>query len=175
MNEILAKKKQYSAILKLGEKTNTADVEGDIIEKKEIPLLSEAKIKTLIPQFLGEYLQTPPQFSAKKYNGKPAYKYARKGIKVNLKPKKVVIHNLSLKVLAANKILIDVTCSSGTYIRVLGEEIAEALNSVGHLTELTRTAIGDYQLADAVSLDSLADALAEEKEFLRKEKEVKIK
>ena len=169
MERLLKMEKTYRAILQLGEKTETADTEGDIITKVEVPVIDEEMVRSVAEEFIGEYLQTPPQYSAKKVNGKPAYKYARKGVKVDLKAKKVNIYNLTINIKSDDQLEFVVTCSSGTYIRVLGEEIAEKLGTLGHLIKLTRESIGDYTLENAVNLDAISDALDEEKNFLQAE------
>ncbi len=166
MNDILTKSKVYKAVLKLGVKTDTGDNEGEIILNSEIPVISLNIIKTIENKFIGEYLQTPPQYSAKKVNGKPAYKYARKGIKVELKAKQVHINNLKIDNVSDNEMTFTVNCSSGTYIRVLGEEIAEELGTVGHLTKLTRQSIGEYNLDNATDFEELDKALENEIKIL---------
>ena len=166
MNDILRLPKTYQAILKLGVKTDTGDNEGNVVLKSDIPAFSYEKIREIEKKFIGKYLQTPPQYSAKKVNGKAAYKYARKGITVELKPKEVSIYNLDIEKISNDQLKICVTCSSGTYIRVLGEEIAERLNCHGHLTKLIRTSIGDYSLLNATHINELETALAQEIELL---------
>lgn len=162
MDDFLKKSKCYRAVLKLGEKTDTGDKDGEIISRSKVPELSFDKVKKNGESFLGEYLQTPPQYSAKKVNGKPAYKYARKGIKVALTPKKVFINEIKIEAISHHELIFSVDCSSGTYIRVLGEELAEKLGTVGHLTQLTRLSVGEYHLENAASFDQLEEALAEE-------------
>lgn len=169
MDELLKMGKTYRAVLKLGEKTDTADTEGDIIFKSDIPSIDIEILHKISKEFIGEYLQTPPQYSAKKVNGKPAYKYARQGIKVELKAKKVNIYELTIDKINNNQLEFVVTCSSGTYVRVLGEEIAEKLGTVGHLIKLTRESIGEYTLENAANLDAIPEALDEEKKFLQAE------
>ena len=172
MDELLKMGKTYRAVLQMGEKTDTADTEGEIIAKANIPAIDDDILDKIREEFIGEYLQTPPQYSAKKVNGKPAYKYARKGIKVELKAKKVNIYELTIEKINDNQLEFVVTCSSGTYVRVLGEEIAEKLGTVGHLVKLTRESIGQYNLENAVDLDAISEALGEEKKFLQAEVEI---
>lgn len=174
MNEILAKTKTYKAVLKLGEKTNTGDNEGVVINTCEIPEFTPEKIDEVKNKFIGEYLQTPPQYSAKKVNGKPAYKYARKGIEVELKPKKVTINALEINNISNDELIFTVNCSSGTYIRVLGEELAEQLGTVGHLVKLTRESIGEYNLGNAADFDNLETALEAEIRFLQSQSEMSV-
>ena len=174
MNEILQKSKIYRAVLVLGNQRDTGDIEGQVVKEMKIPEISDEMLKKTADKFVGVYEQMPPQYSAKKVNGRPAYKYARKGIKVELKPKKVEIYKLVLKKIDDNKIEIQVECSSGTYIRVLGEEIAETFGTVGYLEQLTRESIGEYTLANAADFDQLDQALTDEKRILMNTEEVSI-
>ena len=166
MEEIQTKRKTYQALLKLGTQTDTGDTEGKIIKEAAIPELTPEKLAAVEKKFVGTHMQTPPQFSAKKVNGKSAYKYARKGIKVELKAKEITIHSLKIDNTNIDEILFTVSCSSGTYIRVLGEEIAEALGTVGHLETLTRTSIGEYHIQKAVTPDEIEKELQYEKNIL---------
>ena len=141
--------KTYLATLKLGEKTNTGDLTGEVVETKEIPELSKDKISAVLHSFLGKSSQIPPLFSALKVNGQEMYKYARKGIKIERKPREIEVFKIDLVSFEKNKITFLAKVSKGTYIRTLGEDIAEKLETVGHLTKLTRTEIGPYSLKDA--------------------------
>ena len=141
--------KTYLATLKLGEKTNTGDLTGEVIETKEIPELTKSKIIEVLNTFLGKSAQIPPIFSALKVNGKPMYKYARKGIEIERKPREIEIYKIYLVNFEKDEITFLAKVSKGTYIRTLGEDIAEKLGTVGHLTKLTRTEIGPYSLMNA--------------------------
>ena len=141
--------KTYLATLKLGEKTNTGDLTGEVVETKEIPAFSKDKINTVLQGFLGKSMQIPPLFSALKVNGQEMYKYARKGIEIERKPREIEIFEISLVSFEKDEITFLAKVSKGTYIRTLGEDIAEKLGSVGHLIRLTRTAVGPYSLKDA--------------------------
>ncbi len=174
MNEILQKSKTYRAVLVLGEQRDTGDIEGKTVKEAGIPEITEDMLKRTAERFIGEYDQMPPQYSAKKVNGRPAYKYARKGIKVDLQPKKVQIHNLDLKKTDERKLEILVECSSGTYVRVLGEDISKALRTVGYLEQLTRESIGEYTLANAIEYDHLDSALTDEKRILKSTEEISV-
>jgi len=145
--------KTYTASIKLGETTNTLDLEGDVIEKKKIPRLSESKINKVLESFLGTSMQTPPMFSAKKIGGVKLYELARKNITVDRKPTQINISNISIINFNETNIVFNVSCSKGTYIRVLGKEIAEKLGTVGYLDSLIRTRVGEYVIEDSVSLD----------------------
>ena len=141
--------KTYIATLKLGSKTNTGDLTGEVVETKEIPELTKAKINNVLNTFLGKNTQIPPIFSALKVNGQPMYKYARKGIEIERKPREIEIFKIYLVSFEKDEITFLTKVSKGTYIRTLGEDIAERLGTVGHLTKLTRIEIGPYSLKDA--------------------------
>ena len=145
--------KTYTASIELGKTTNTLDPEGDVIEKKKIPRLSESKINKVLESFLGTSMQTPPMFSAKKIGGVKLYELARKNIIVDRKPTQINISDISLINFNETNIVFTVSCSKGTYIRVLGKEIAEKLGTVGYLNSLIRTRVGEYFIDDSVSLD----------------------
>ncbi len=164
--------KTYVATLKLGEKTDTQDKMGQVLEMKKIPDLTKLKLEKIFEKFLGEQMQTPPQYSAIKVNGKAMYRYARAGETVELKPRKINVYSLKLISFNENQIEFETTVSRGTYIRSLGESIAVALDTLGHLTALRRTISGcfeieeAYPLATILELDSLD--LLEEKMDLKK-------
>ena len=153
--------KTYTAILKLGEKTDTADIEGKIIEIKDVPDTVEQNIDDVFSLFLGEIDQVPPQFSAIKKDGVRLYKTARKGIQVEIEPRKVFIHTLSFLNYQEPYLEFSSTVSKGTYIRSLGEDIAAKLGTVGHLTELRRDAIGPFSVKDALSLEDITERALE--------------
>ena len=145
--------KTYTASITLGKTTNTLDPEGDVIEKRKIPRLSKSKINKVLKSFLGASMQTPPMFSAKKIGGVKLYELARKNIIVDRKPTQINISDINLINFNETNIVFTVSCSKGTYIRVLGKEIAEKLGTVGYLNSLIRTRVGEYFIDDSVSLD----------------------
>ena len=145
--------KTYTASIELGKTTNTLDPEGDVIEKKKIPRISESKINKVLKSFLGASMQTPPMFSAKKIGGIKLYELARKNIIVDRKPTQINISDINLINFNETNIVFTVACSKGTYIRVLGKEIAEKLGTVGYLNSLIRTRVGEYLIDDSVSLN----------------------
>lgn len=122
--------KTYIATVKLGEKTETGDSEGKIIERKDIEPLTENKIQDVLNSFLGETMQIPPMYSSIKINGKKLYEYARKGINVNVEPRKINIFEIKLLNCNVDEIKYKVKCSKGTYIRSLCEDIAKKLGTV---------------------------------------------
>ena len=155
--------KGYTAIIKLGEKTDTGDKEGQIIAQKDVPVFEQSELDKLAVSLMGEQMQTPPMYSALKKDGKKLYEYARDGIEIERQPRPIVIHHLALNKLSNDAIALDVICSKGTYVRVLGETVAERLGTVGHLTALHRTSTGGFDVADAISLDDLADLSLDER------------
>ena len=145
--------KTYTASIELGKTTNTLDPEGDVIEKKKIPRLSGSKINKVLDSFLGVSMQTPPMFSAKKIGGIKLYELARKNIIVDREPSQINISSINLINFSKTNIIFSVSCSKGTYIRVLGKEIAEKLGTVGYLNSLIRTRVGEYFIDDSIPLD----------------------
>lgn len=141
---LLASDKRYIATLELGAATDTGDHDGEIIETAEIPVLTQEKIEAALAQFRGQILQTPPMYSSIKFEGRSLHTYARKGIEIEREPRQVEIMALELIDFDANQIRFDVHCSKGTYIRVLGADIAQALGCVGHLVALHRTQTGVF-------------------------------
>ncbi|MFW2177906.1 MULTISPECIES: tRNA pseudouridine(55) synthase TruB [unclassified Moraxella] len=149
--------KSYQAIIKLGEQTDTGDAEGQVIATAPLLNLDTANLDTTTlegvrQQFLGEQTQIPPMYSALKKDGKKLYELAREGIEIEREARNITIFQLDLKPLSANELQLNVTCSKGTYVRVLGEDIAKALGTLGHLTALRRTATGDFSLENAITL-----------------------
>ena len=158
LSSITNSDKSYIAELHLGKLTNTLDTEGDIIEEGIVPDLNEKKIIKVLGSFLGAQKQMPPMFSAKKYKGVRLYKLARKNIEVQRHEVDIIINDISLISLLSNKIIFNVDCSKGTYIRVLGSDIAKSLGTIGYLTNLKRTRVGDFLIEDSVSIDKFNES-----------------
>ena len=148
--------KSYQAIIKLGEQTDTGDAEGEIITTIPVPHVTQAMLQSVTEQFLGEIMQVPPMYSALKKDGKKLYELAREGIEVERASRPLTIYQLSLTPLSAQQLQLTVTCSKGTYVRVLAEDIAKALGTVGHLTALRRIQTGDFEIANAIPLADFA-------------------
>lgn len=155
--------KSYQAIIQLGQQTDTGDAEGQVIHAQAIPAIDEAVLTNTCQQFMGDIMQIPPMYSALKKDGKKLYEYARAGQEVERPARPISIKALSLSLVATDKIELNVTCSKGTYVRVLGEDIAKAIGTVGHLSMLRRTATGHFDIADAVSIDTLEDMTIEQR------------
>jgi len=155
LTEITNDTKTYIASIKLGVLTNTLDIEGEIIKEKEIPKLDSQRIKRILNSFLGDSMQEPPMFSAKKIDGKKLYELARKNIIVKRNPVKITIDAIELLDYNNSHITFSVTVSKGTYIRVLGKNIAEKLGTVGHLDHLIRTRVGSFLVDDSITIDNI--------------------
>lgn len=153
--------KEYEVVLKLGEKTDTADSEGQVIEKREVKdtMLDENNVIDSLKHFIGKQEQVPPMYSAIKIKGKKLYEYARKNIKVEVEPRQIEIYSIELSDINKTEqtISFKVKCSKGTYIRSLCEDIAEKLGTVGYMKELNRTQVGIFNITDSISLDELED------------------
>ena len=147
--------KEYIATLKLGVKTSTLDLEGEVLATKEVPSLNEELIINALNKFKGKIKQIPPMFSALKVNGQKLYDLARQGIEIERKEREVEIFNIELISFNEDEIKFKVHCSKGTYIRTLGESISEELNTYGHLIQLRRTRVGNFKVEDAYKLDEL--------------------
>ena len=144
--------KSYRAVLQLGEETDTLDLDGKVITVKPVPTLDKNLVESVLNNFIGKYKQIPPMYSAKKVNGVRLYKLARKNKTIDREPVEVNIIDLTLNDIQDKQIDFSVTCSKGTYIRVLGQEIAKKLGTEGHLTQLQRIAVGDFVVQDSIPL-----------------------
>lgn len=153
--------KKYIVNLALGQKTETADLEGKIIEEKNIPdkSLTQSKIEKVLKSFIGKQQQMPPIYSAIKVNGKKLYEYARKGQNVEIKPREIEIYDIKLMNIDAQKkqIQFEVFCGKGTYIRSLCEDIAEKLETVGYMESLKRIQVGDFKIEDSSKIQELEE------------------
>ena len=147
--------KEYIATLKLGERTSTGDAEGEVLEKR--PVRTEA-LERVLERFRGEIEQVPPMYSALKHKGTPLYRLARRGQAVERAPRRVRILELDTLQLDPPRLVLRVVCSKGTYIRVLAEDIGEALGCGAHLAGLRRTGSGRFRVEDAVALEGLDEA-----------------
>lgn len=157
--------KSYQATILLGQQTDTGDADGKIISKTAVPIIDDELLISITQQFMGVQQQIPPMYSALKKDGKKLYEYARAGIEVERAPRDITIKSLDLAILDANllgadfrkpdSIQLTVTCTKGTYVRVLGEDIAKALGTLGHLTALRRLDVGKFSVNNAISLSAL--------------------
>lgn len=147
--------KEYIATIKLGVKTDTGDIEGQVIEEKQVPEISKESANDVLKSFLGPQKQVPPMYSAIKVNGKKLYEYARQGEKIEIEPRSIEIYSIELLELGQEQMKIKVACSKGTYIRTLCEDIAEKLETVGTMSALQRTKVGEFDLEKAITVEEL--------------------
>ena len=150
--------KSYQATVLLGSQTDTGDADGQIVAQASIAEFDDASLATIAQQFLGAQQQIPPMYSALKKDGKKLYEYARAGIEVDRPPRDITIKAIDLKAIDHEQIQLTVTCTKGTYVRVLGEDIAKALGTLGHLTALRRTQVGNFRIDDAIALSTLEES-----------------
>ena len=163
---LLQSEKSYRAEVTLGIQTDTDDAEGEAISSKEVDI-SELEIKETLLTFLGASYQLPPDYSALKHKGKPMYKYARNGIKVEKAERKIFIKNIQNILIEIPKVSFDITCSKGTYIRSIARDMGARLGCGAHLSGLIRTSQEKFMLSDACSLEdiNLEDLISLEKAF----------
>ena len=153
--------KIYVATLKLGIKTDTGDITGDIIKERKVDasVLNKEKVLNVLEEIKGEQEQIPPMYSAIKVNGKKLYEYARKGLTIDIQPRKINIYNIEL--LAIDKenkeIQFRVSCSKGTYIRTLCEKIAENLGTIGTMSSLNREKVGEFEISQAIKIKEIKE------------------
>ena len=156
---VSASDKRYQAIIRMGAKTDTFDSEGKFTqENQETINVTEQQFEEALKTFVGEIEQTPPPYSAVKVQGRKAYEMARKGEEVNLEPRKITVHHLEVLEWAPPEAVIDVHCSSGTYVRSLANDLGEKLGCGAYLVGLRRTKSGRFSLRDAVPLRKLQEA-----------------
>ena len=154
---VSASDKRYQAVLRLGTRTDTYDAEGTVLESSPVNI-TEEQFKESLSKFVGEIEQVPPPYSAIKVQGRRSYDLARSGEEVELAPRKINVYNLELLEWASPEAVIDVYCSSGTYVRSLAHDVGEDLGCGAHLIGLRRTKSGRFSLRDAVPLSKLRDA-----------------
>lgn len=152
---LLDSDKRYVVTAKLGERTDTSDAEGQMVQSREVNV-AEADILAALPAFRGEILQVPTMFSALKHNGKPLYEYARAGITVEREARPITIFELKFIDYQAPFLTLEVHCSKGTYIRTLVDDLGEALGCGAHVTMLRRLAVADYPIEEMMPIEDLA-------------------
>ena len=164
--------KIYEAVLKLGEKTDTADGEGKVLESQNVEqsILKKENIERIFNNLEGKQEQIPPMYSAIKLNGKKLYEYARKGIEVEVKPRTIEIYKLELIKIEDMEIIFRVSCSKGTYIRTLCEKIAEELGTIGYMKELKRIQVGEFNIKDSITIEELENQEIVSNKFITIEK-----
>jgi tRNA pseudouridine55 synthase len=155
---VSASDKRYQAIIRLGGSTDTFDAEGKVTLSKDPLNITEAQFETALQTFVGEIEQTPPPYSAVKVQGRKAYEMAREGEEVELAPRKITVHHLEVLEWAPPEVVIDVHCSSGTYVRSLANDLGVMLGCGAYLVGLRRTKSGRFSLRDSVPLRKLQEA-----------------
>jgi len=169
--------KAYSGTIRLGTQTDTGDPTGSVTATAAVPPLTAAAVGEVARRFQGEIAQTPPMFSAIKRQGTPLYKLARRGIEVERTARRVRIDALRLEIVDAQTLAFAMDCSKGTYVRVLAEDLAAALGTVGHLATLRRTRFGWFAIDEAVTLDDVEAGAARViglREALRDVQEIRV-
>ncbi len=151
--------KTYQVVLELGKKTSTADAEGEIIEEVDVDIkkIEKNNVEKVLKKFIGKQEQIPPMYSAIKVKGKKLYEYARKGIHIDIKPRNIEIYNIWLIGIKEKQIEFKVSCSKGTYIRSLCEDIAKQLDTLGFMKELKRLEVGSFKIEDAINIEQLEE------------------
>jgi tRNA pseudouridine55 synthase len=155
---VSASDKRYQAIIRLGSSTDTFDADGKFVRSDQPVNVTEEQFEKILKQFEGEITQTPPPYSAVKVNGRRAYDMARQGEEVELAPRKIQVHHLEVLEWAPPEVVVDVHCSSGTYVRSLANDMGNALGTGAYLVGLRRTKSGRFSLRDATPLRKLQEA-----------------
>ncbi|MCR9941230.1 tRNA pseudouridine(55) synthase TruB [Vibrio owensii] len=155
---LLDSDKRYRVIAKLGERTNTSDSDGEVVETRPVDVNLE-KLEACIDTFRGESDQVPSMFSALKYQGKPLYEYARKGIEVPRESRKITVYEIVLHRFEGDEVEMEVHCSKGTYIRTIVDDLGEMLGCGAHVTMLRRTGVAKYPYEKMVTLEQLNELL----------------
>lgn len=153
--------KVYRFKCALGKKTTTADAEGEVIQTRPHEHITRADVERLLPQFTGDLMQVPPMYSALKKDGKRLYELAREGIEVERQPRPVTIHQLEILSFQPGEVELQASCSKGTYVRTLAEDMGEALGCGAYITELRRLSVGPYAGKEMITMEQL-QALAEQ-------------
>jgi len=153
--------KHYRVSCRLGERTSTADAEGELIESRPVTGLAEQQLHKAMAGFLGDIDQIPPMYSAVKHKGQRLYKLARQGVEVKREPRQITIHEMTLLGFASPLAEIDVRCSKGTYVRTLVEDIGAELGCGAHVAGLRRLGVGPYDASGMVTMETLEKLLAQ--------------
>lgn len=156
---LMKSSKIYSGKIHLGVVTDSQDAEGEVLLKQEVKDFSSEEIEAVAKSFLGDQYQTPPMFSAKKVNGTPLYKMARKGQVIEREPQFIHISRLEIFNISLPEIKFEVDCSKGTYVRTIAHDFGDRLGCGAHLSELRRLKSGDLSLENAITLDDFENAL----------------
>ena len=169
--DLLEADKSYIAQVKFGSRTDTGDAEGQIIEELPLPAFADelaikAALDALLPKFTGPITQVPPMYSALKRDGKPLYEYARAGIELERAPREIMIHAIRWTNVNWPEATLEVSCSKGTYIRVLAEDIGNTLGCGAHLVGLRRTEVGHLNLEQSFTMESIQQGLQDSSSYI---------
>ena len=169
--DLLDADKTYIAKVQFGSRTDTGDAEGQVVETFELPQFADPAVMQkaldqVISQFTGAIKQVPPMYSALKRDGKPLYEYARAGVELERTPREIIIHRIRWTDIQWPQATLEVSCSKGTYIRVLAEDIGKALNCGAHLVGLRRTEVGHLNLEQSFTLESIQKSLQESSTYI---------
>ena len=159
--EILSSRKRYRFTVALGARTATGDREGPIVEEAPVPLRWQERLQAALRGFLGPGWQVPPMYSALKRDGQPLYRLARAGVTVERAPREIEIFELASVSHADAAVELDVLCSKGTYVRTLAEDIARALGTCGHVTDLRRSWVEPFEAEQMETLETVTRACEE--------------
>jgi tRNA pseudouridine55 synthase len=169
--DLLEANKTYIARVKFGIRTDTGDAEGQVIEEKPLPVFAnEADLKksldALLPKFTGAITQVPPMYSALKRDGKPLYEYARAGVELERTAREITIHHIRWTDIQWPEATLEVSCSKGTYIRVLAEDLGSAIGCGAHLVGLRRTEVGHLSLEQSFTIESIQQGLHDSASYI---------
>ncbi len=153
--------KRYEGEITFGVTTDTDDAEGNVLARGGVPMLTEQDLRRLEHAFTGQLLQRPPAYSAIKIDGKRSYARARAGEEIELRSRDVTISELRLTLVAPDRVRIEVQCGPGTYIRSIARDVGETLGCGAHLSALRRTAVGEFTMRDAITLEALPAAVTD--------------
>jgi tRNA pseudouridine55 synthase len=154
--------KRYEGVVTFGVRTDSLDADGTVVETATVPTLSQETVNAAIAGLLGEQEQIPPMVSAIKVNGQRLHALAREGVVIERAPRTITVHELTLAPLDESRWTFDVTCSVGTYVRVLLSDLAERLGTIGHLSALRRLSSGTHHVRDALTYYQLDDRISED-------------
>ena len=169
--DLLEADKTYIAQVKFGSRTDTGDAEGLVIEESPLPAFEnpaalQKALDALLPKFSGPITQVPPMYSALKRDGKPLYEYARAGVELERTPREITIHKIRWTNIQWPEATLEVSCSKGTYIRVLAEDIGNTLGCGAHLVGLRRTEVGHLSLEHSFTIESIQNALHDSSSYI---------
>lgn len=166
--------KTYIAKLKLGIKTATGDIEGEVLKQEDFDrdILDKENVESVLKSFIGKQKQIPPMYSAIKINGKKLYEYAREGKTVEVEPRDIELYKMNLISIVDDEIEFEVSCSKGTYIRVVCEDLAKALGTIGTMSNLNRTIVDKFKIEDSITFETLEEIKSDVESMLIKMEDV---